>query len=282
MVLLYQAMKEKTRSGFSLMEVLIYIAIFAMSAVFLVSILTVITRIQLKQSSSHEVEQQLAFVNNTIRDFIQRSSLIEMDEIGVPTTTLRLRAASSSSDRVLVYASSSILYLEEQPYDNETHLYGTSRITPLTDSSTKVDSFYVTKYENPGGFAVAQVDLVLSANNNNAQSQVTRTLQTAVTRISAATFDSSINPDSSNQRDLGSSGLLWRDGFLQGTLQIGRSSTQEGTVQVGSDIKISGSSGYFSSARAGGGVLMKSPGGTCYLLSITNDGGVTTTQQSCL
>lgn len=275
-------MKQNVRGGFSLMEALIYIAIFAVSAVFLVSILTVVTRVQLKQSSSREVDQQIAFANNTIRDFVQRSSLVEMDEIGVPTTTLRLRTASSSSDRVLVYASSSILYLEEKPYNNETHTYGTSRVTPLTDSTTKVDSFYVTKYENPGGFSVVQIDLALSANNANTQSQVTRTLQTAVTRISAATFDSSINPDNSKQRDLGSNGLFWKDGYLSGTLQVGETGTQTGTLQVGDAIKISGSAGNFSTSRAGSGIIMKSPGGTCYLLSITNGGGVTTTAQSCL
>jgi type II secretory pathway pseudopilin PulG len=250
-------------SGFSLVEVMIYIAIFAVSAVFLVSILTVVTRVQLRQASSQELEQQISFVGDTVRRYIQKSSLIDIDS-GTPTSTLRLRMSASSTDATLVYASGSILYLEER------NLNGTPTITALTDKSVNVDSFYVTKYENPGGFSVAEIDLVMSYNTDNPQSDATRTLQTAITRISAATFDSDVNPNSNDALNLGTSGLNWRNAYFSGTLQ------------VGNNIKLVGSTGNLATIVAGGGVIMKTPNGSaCYLVSVTNAGAVTSTATSC-
>ncbi len=253
----------KKKNGFSLVEVLIYIAIFAVSAVFLVSILTVVTRVQLKQASSHEVEQQIAFVGDTVRRYVQKSNLIDIDP-GIATTTLRLRMPSSTADVTLIYASGTAMYLEERP------ISGTTRITSLTDEAVKVDSFYVTKYENPGGFAVAQIDVVLSSANTNQFSAVSRTLQTAITRISAAEFDSDVNPNTGDTLNLGAVAKKWNSAYFAGT------------VQVGDNIKLIGSTGNLHTAGAGQGLILKTPdGGACYLVSVTNSGTVTSTVTSC-
>lgn len=251
------------RNGFSLVEVMIYIAIFAVSSVFLVSILTVVTRVQLRQSSAHELDQQIAFVGDTVRRYVQKSSLIDLDP-GVATTTLRLRMSASSTDTTLLYASGTAIYLEERTAG------GSASITPLTDERVTVDSFYVTKYENPGGFDVTQLDLVMSFNTDNPQADATRTLQTAVTRISAATFDSDVNPNTNDSLSLGGSGLNWKHAYFSGT------------VQVGSYIKLVGSTGNLATTGAGNGIIMKTPSGdTCYLVSVTNAGNVTSTATSC-
>lgn len=255
-------MTMKNSKGFSLIEVLIYIAIFAVSSIFLVSILIVVTRIQLKQASSHEVEQQISFVGDTVRRYVQKSSLIDISS-GIATSTLRLRMSDSSTDVTLIYASGTVIYLEERP------ISGATRLTPLTDDAVKVDSFSVTKYDNPGGFSVAQVDIALSTNSTNPMSQANRTLQTAVTRISAAEFDSTVQPNADGSLNLGAVGMRWNNAYFSGTLQ------------VGSDIKLSGSTGNISTTGAGNGLIVKDAvNGNCYKIYTTSS-VLSSVQVSC-
>ncbi len=87
---------KNSRSGFTLVEVLIYTIIFAVSAVFLVGILMAITRVQSRQSSVNEVNAQITFVDKTIQRLVREASLVDMDA-GESTTTLTLRMASSTS-----------------------------------------------------------------------------------------------------------------------------------------------------------------------------------------
>lgn len=255
-------------TGFALVELLIYVGIFAVSAVFLVSILTVVTQVQLQQTSVHEVNQQLAFVKDTVQHYVQTSSLVDMSA-GVATSTLSLRMASSSVDQTLIYSSSSVIYLKQIASG------GATTITPLTDSNVTADSFSVTKYENPDGFAVVQVDLTLSYNTSNPRANATRSLKTAVSRISAAQFDSNVYPNANNSFDLGTATNNWRNGYFSGDVGVGLSS-------FGAAYKFVVSGGDMATYDAGKGIVEKTPDGTaCYRIGITNAGAVTSTAVTC-
>ena len=131
-----------SKKGFSLIELLIYIAIFAGSSVFLVSIFLVFTRIHTHQSSLNEVNSQISFVNDTISRLVRESSVIDMTA-GQATSTLKLRMASSSRDSTLIYLEDNRILLKE----------GSSDPIALTTDPVSVDDFSVTKYENPGGYS---------------------------------------------------------------------------------------------------------------------------------
>ncbi len=256
------------KSGFSLVELLIYVGIFAVSSVFLISILTVVTQVQLKQVSVSELNQQLSFVNDTVKRVVQSSSLIDMQS-GVSSSTLALRMASSSVDKTYIYSSGTILYLEE--INNS----GTATITPLTDSNVIVDGFSATKYENPTGFSVVGIQLMLSYNTNNAKASATRSLQTAVGRISAAEFDSSVYPNADASHDLGTSLKKWKDAYFSGVLGIGITSFSSG-------YKLVVSGGDMATSDVNTGFVVKTPSGAaCYRLGVTNAGSVTSTVVTC-
>lgn len=259
---------DKKNKGFSLVELLIYVGIFAVAAVFLVSILTVVTQVQLQQSSVHEVNQQLSFVGSTIQNMVQTSNLIDMTP-GVATSTINLRMASSSIDTTRIYASGTAMYLAE------TSAGGATTILPLTDSNVTVQNFSATKYENSGGFAVVQVDLTLSYNTTNTRAAATRSLKTAVSRISAAQFDSNVYPNASNSFDLGTATNNWRNGYFSGTVGVGIAS-------FGAGYKFVASGGDIATYDAGKGIVEKTPDGTaCYRIGITNAGAVTSTAVTC-
>lgn len=254
----------KREDGVTLIELLIYAVIFGITAVFLVNILTAVTRIQLRQTSVNEVNQELSFVGTTIQRLVRQSSVIE-NAAGVASTTLILRMSSSTNDptRIYVDASSTGIFLTE----------GSSTV-PLTSDKVIVSNFSVTKYENPGGFAVVQVDLTLSSNATNPLAQATRTWRGAISRISAATFDSDIIPNSNNSYNFGSATNNWKNGYFSGVVGVGTTPSQMSGVAITSG----GNIGFTNSSY---GLILKSSGGTCYLLTVLNGGNTTTTQTSC-
>ena len=81
-----------SRKGFSLIELLVYVAIFVMSSVFLVSMFIIFTRIHVRQSSLNEVNSQVSFVNDVIQRLVRSSSVIGT-AAGAATSTLTLRMA---------------------------------------------------------------------------------------------------------------------------------------------------------------------------------------------
>ncbi len=255
--------KSSGRAGFTLVEVLIYAAVFAVSAVFLVQILTTVTRTQLKQTSANEVNAEVSFVAETIQRLVRESALVENDA-GVATSTLRLRTTASSTDPTLVYvdASSTAIYLQQ----------GSSSAVPLTDDKVTVGNFSITKFENVGASAVVQVDLTLNYNTSAEQSKASQTWRGAITRVSAATFDSSILPSSDGALNLGGSSSRWQDGYFSGSLGLGTSPVS------GAKIKSTGNVGFTTSTV---GLVLVSPNGTCYRLGISNAGVYTTSTVTC-
>lgn len=252
----------RSEHGFSLLELVIYIAIFAVSSTFLMAILTTITRIQVRQQSANQVNQQVSFISSAIRRFVQEASVIDMPA-GVSTSTLTLRTASSTTDPTVFYLASSTIYLRE----------GTSTALALTDPKVLVDDFTAVKIENPGGRAIVEINLALSYDRDNKPgAKFSRTLQTAITRISAATFDSSLLPNSNAIYDVGSSATAWRDGYFSGNVGIGTSPSSAARLLSVGDIAFSTSSA---------GLILRSVNGSCFEVGITNGGQFSTSSVAC-
>lgn len=200
-------MAHQNARGFSLTEFVIYIAVFVMSTTFLIGILTTVGQVQVRQAAVTEVNQQTNFVNQTIQRLVRAASVIDIP-VGAPTSTLVLRMASSTIDPTLVYASGTGVFIKE----------GGNPPLQITDDLVTVDSFGATRFEG-GGRSLVQIDLVVK--NSSARSRFLRALQTVVTRVSAATFDSDLVPGSNNIYSLGIPGVAWKDAYFSGSVGIG-------------------------------------------------------------
>jgi Tfp pilus assembly protein FimT len=252
---------KKGKKGFSLIELLIYVAIFAASSVFMVGILIVFTQINLRQTAVNEVNNQVSFVKNTIQRNVRNSSIIDVP-VGTSTSTLVLQMASSTLSPTTIYLEEDTVYLKEGDFSP----------IPLTDSNVVVDSFQVTKYENPGSYSLVQVNLTVSYNTLNEKAKFKRTINTAVGRVSAATFDSDIVPNINNSYNIGNASNKWKDAYFSGNVGIGTGPVVGASLKTSGDISISDDSK---------GLILTSPGGTCYRITVLDGGNTTSTAVAC-
>lgn len=210
-------------SGFSLVELVVYFAVLATVTGFLVGILYTTTRIGLQDDSASDLSQQISFVAATIQRLVRDSSLVE-NPAGVASTTLFLRLASTTLDPTLVYvdSASSGIYLKE----------GGETPRRLTSDKVKVSGFSVIKYENPGSFAVVEVNLTLAASTTRAEAAASKTWRGAISRISAATFDSNLLASSTGYT-IGQAGAPWNRIFLDDGAAGSPAYTFSGEIALG-------------------------------------------------
>ncbi|MEE8131938.1 MAG: prepilin-type N-terminal cleavage/methylation domain-containing protein, partial [Candidatus Paceibacterota bacterium] len=72
-------MNKQSQKGFSLVELLMYIAIVGAAAALMTGVLTNVLKVQTRESTSNEVSNQLNFVIQTIQRLVRESSLIDIE-----------------------------------------------------------------------------------------------------------------------------------------------------------------------------------------------------------
>lgn len=269
---------HNSRRGFSLVELLIFSAIFTVIMVIFITILVAVTRVQVRQSSAAEVNSQSQFLLQQIQYYVQTSSLVDMPQ-DTPTTTLKLRMAASSSDPTYIYLSGSTVYLK---------LTDAGAPQALNSSKVNVSSLSFTKRSNSPSHDSVNVSFMVSYNTSNIQQQFVESLRTAVARVNAATFDSNVVPSSTATYNLGVTGQTWNS--VNGVLNFSGSYAYFSGVNVGINVtspgqlfQVGGASGAgdIYIYGAGKGIILKSPGGTCFEVTITNTGYIATSSATC-
>jgi len=247
------------------MELLIFSAIFAVVMISFITILVAVTRIQSRQSAVAEVNQQSQFLLEQIQYYVERSSLVEMNQ-DAATSTLKLRMTASAEDPTYIYSSSSMVYLKQ-----------TATGTPqaLTTSRVNVTSLIFTKRSNAPSHDSVSVSFVVANNTPNVTQQFSEALRTAIARVSAATFDSDVFPSSTTPRKLGVSGAAWSS--INDVINFSGSNVYfTGSVGVGmlsqpnAKFQVSGGDIYVDTVTRG--IVLRSPDGTCWRITPTNTG----------
>jgi type II secretory pathway pseudopilin PulG len=226
------ALKLRSREGFTLVEILIFTAILAIVAVAFSSILVSITRVQVRQSAAAEVNQQSQFLLQTLQRYVESSSLVEMSS-DAPTTTLKLRMSATASDPTYIYLSGGVVYLKETE---------NGAIQPLTSESVTVTDLTFNKRANPPGPDSVSIVFTIAYNTSNVQNRYVQEIDTAITRVSAATFDSNVIPSVNNTYKIGASSQVWQSindlvYFSGSNVGIGASSPSQ-TLEVNGGVRL--------------------------------------------
>ncbi|MEK7193867.1 MAG: type II secretion system protein, partial [Patescibacteria group bacterium] len=219
----------RRREGFTLLELIVYVGILAVSAALLTGILSTTLKVQNRESASNEVTSQLNFVMQNINRLVRESSNIEI-ATSTATSTLKLRMKDSAKDPTCLSLVNGVIKLAEGPGSNPNNC--TDVTSNLTNNRVIADNLEFTKFSQYPGHDTVSVDIQLMYNSQNPQQRLTRELRSAIARVSAATFDSNLLPGSTNYT-IGQQGSPWLDAFISNLLYLGRLSSDPSASQEG-------------------------------------------------
>ncbi|KKS81277.1 MAG: hypothetical protein UV58_C0024G0001, partial [Candidatus Wolfebacteria bacterium GW2011_GWC1_43_10] len=202
--------KLSKNNGFSLVELLIYMGILGAVSGILVGVLTTVTKTQIEESVQTEISGQLNFTMQTIQRLVKNSSLVDADA-GTTSSTITLRTQATSTDPTTIYLSSGRIYVKEGAV-------GTPQ--SITSDKVTVDSLEFKKLTQYPGKDIVQIDLAMSGVTQVEGKIIGRVLRSAISRVSAATFDSDLVPGSDNTYSVGTSNR-WKNGIFSGNVGIG-------------------------------------------------------------
>lgn len=205
-------MAIKHTKGFTLVEVLIYTGILSITGALLSGVLINTTKIKGRETASIEVNNQLNFALQNIQRAIMDSSVIDITA-GVSTSTLNLKFKDNAQNPTQFYISNGVLYKQ----------VATAAAQPVTNSNVVVNAVNFLKISGYTGHDSVQVDLTLSYNTASTSQDFSfsRSLSSAIARVSAATFDSNLIPGADNNYDIGQTTARWNNMYLSGKLGIG-------------------------------------------------------------
>jgi len=226
------------KNAFTLIELLIYVTIFAVIAGLIGNILLIMIRVNQKESASTEVAGQLNFVMQRLQQLVRESSNIEIST-GITTSTLKLRMKDDAKDPTCLYLVNGVIKLAEGP-DATNRNNCTSVTSDLTSNSVIVDTFNLKKLTQYPGHDTLSIDMQMTYNSVNPQSRTQRTLQSAIARVSAATFDADVVPGAYDF-NLGQIGAPWQkiimaDGSAANPSYTFGSNTNLGLFRAGNNI----------------------------------------------
>ena len=190
---------ESMKRGFTLIEILVATAIFTMVIIAFISVFVVVAGVQAHQISSAAVGETSQSLLQKIQYYIGSSSYVSSTP-NVAVSTLTLRMPSSSIDPTVISLVGGTVYLQQAG----------GQLQPLTSNKVTVSNLSFVRHQNPPGHDSVSVDFTVSYNTNNIKQMFSQALDTAVARVSAATFDSGIYPVVSGNGALGSASQAWQ------------------------------------------------------------------------
>jgi type II secretory pathway pseudopilin PulG len=196
-----------SRRGFTIIEVLVFSAIFAVAVVGITTIFVSFINIEARQTALTEVSGQSQFLLQQIQRYVNAASYIGSQTsstdmaANVPTSTLQLVMPSSSQGVVRIYATGTpgIAYVQ----------VGAAAAQPLSSPRVSVTNMVFTKHTNAPGHDSVSATFSVSYNTTNIKQAFSLAMQTAITRVNAATFDSNVVPNSAGTLTLGDSVNTW-------------------------------------------------------------------------
>ena len=214
--------------GFTIIELLIFSAIFSIMAISFLSVLVSSVQIQMRQNATSEVTRQSQLLLDTIQYYVQTASLVETPA-DTATSTLKLRMASSTIDPTYIYLSGNTAYLQQTDG---------AGAQPLTSNKVSISNLTFTKRANSPGHDSVSVGFTIAYSSPTAQQTFLQNLNISVARVGAATFDSNITPATNKTYTIGSVAQDWKS--INNTIYFSGSNVGIGISTPAQSLEING------------------------------------------
>jgi type II secretory pathway pseudopilin PulG len=254
----------KSRSGFTLIELIIFVGIFSVAMGAFLAVFTDVSGIAVRQSSTAEVQSQSQFLLQTIQYYVERSSMVSTTA-DTATQTLVLRMPSSTDDPAIIDMSGTAVRLK----------LGAGAAQNITSNKVEVSNLAFTKRSNPGGKDSVAVSFTVSYATTNRDLGFSQSLRSGVARVSAATFDSDVVPNSVGDHALGTVAGHWSS--INNTIFFNGSNVGIGTASPGAPLEVDGAL-YLSDATAG---FIMNDGDSCWRVTVSGAGALQTAAATC-
>ncbi len=256
------------RSGYTLIELLLFVAISAIAAVAFVGILIVTVRLQVTQTSSAEVQTESTALLQQVQYYVQHAALVNIP-MDTPTSTLLLRMGTGSIDPTVVSLTNGIVYVQQ----------GSGSPQPLTSSRVVISNLQFTRHANPPAHDSVGITFTATTNTTDVRQLFSQAFETTVTQVSAATFDSNIVPSSSNIYSIGAAGSVWNN--INNVIYFNGSNVGVGTASALAPFEVQGNDIFVYNPSGASYVTLRDPSGGCWRLAVNASGTLSTASVSC-
>src|SRR5258708_541988 len=163
------------RRGFTLPELMIFMAILASSVAGFITILIAVTRVQGRQSSSNEVQTQGQFLLQQIPYYVQSARLLDMP-LDTATGTLKMQESDPTISPSYINVSTGTVYLQQG---------ATGTLQALTSNRVTVSNLLFTRHYGRNGtssiygYDSVSFSFTMAANTSNTTQQYSQTFQSS-------------------------------------------------------------------------------------------------------
>lgn len=148
-------MRFREQSGYTLIELLLYIAMVGVLLAAITAFFGVTTDARIKNQSITEVNEQGLFVLDTIAQVVRNGTSISSPAAGTTASQLTLAVPTAGLSPTVFDVSGGALRIKE----------GTASAVALTNSNVQVTSLSITNLTRSGTTGIVQISLTLSRVN---------------------------------------------------------------------------------------------------------------------
>lgn len=160
---------RSSRAGFTLIELVIYVALTALVAGLFSSILVTTTRLQSKQGSSAALVQEMGFLTSTLQRYVRSASDFSINEDGDLTVVIDAATVPPTTKTISLVAPGIIALSETDPVN------GTVQ-SVLSSSDIFIDELVFTE-RSQGASKSVTMRITASASTTNPQKAATHTVE---------------------------------------------------------------------------------------------------------
>ncbi len=154
-------LEHNIKQGFTLIEMLVYTAIFSVMIFALVAYMSTLSQSQIRNQAVLEVNDQGVQALRVITQNLRNATVINSPTLGTSANSLSVNTTSAGTTPTLFTLSGGILYLTQ----------GTNAAVALTNNKVTVSNLSFSNVSRPSTFGTVKVSFTLTSITNSSKAE---------------------------------------------------------------------------------------------------------------